>query len=391
MRLVILTSRFPWPLEKGDKLRIYHQLRYLSEHFDIRLISIVDKSPSQEAIDAIKPFCDSIELHTIPVWQRVVSAGYHWLNGMPAQIGYFYSPAVKRKIYQSIIDFQPDRIYCQLIRVSEYVKTLPFVKVLDYMDTFSSGMKRQAKVRKGLKRLFYAREAKLTANYERKVFGYFDETTIISDRDRLDLPLLSKDAVSVIANGIDTSFFQPDGRTPQYDVAFVGNLGYKPNEEAVLTLLDWYRKAKYKGAVSVLIAGARPTPAILAIDEPGWHIAGWMEDIRDAYLDAKLFVAPLTIGSGLQNKLLEAMSCAKPCLTSSLVNDSIGATDGQEMILIDSFQKFQDELNKILDDPIRQKRIGENGRNFVLNHYQWETFNAELTQLIKDAQTKATY
>lgn len=366
-------------------------MKYLANHFEIRLISIVDQPPSTADMAAVKPFCHSIEYHTIPTWQRWVSAGLHSINGKPAQVGYFYSPSVKKKIYESIIDFQPDRIYCQLIRVSEYVKTLPFIKVLDYMDTFSAGMKRQAEIRTGLAHLFYRREAQLTAKYERKVFGYFDETTIISARDRSELPMLSKDSVDVIGNGIDTDFFHPDGRQPKYDIAFVGNLGYKPNEEAVLTLLKWYRQANYKGSVSVLIAGARPTPSILSIKDAGWHIAGWLDDIRDAYLDAKIFVAPLTIGSGLQNKLLEAMSCAKPCLTTTLVNDSIEAVDEKDILLIDTYQKFKEKLDRLLQNEAQQRQIGENGRNFVLNHFQWDKFNSQLTQLIQDARTKATY
>jgi len=391
LKLVVLTSRFPWPIEKGDKLRIYHQLKHLSAHYDILLICVTDEKPTQQDLVALDPFCSEIKSFSIPKWHRYASALYHWIKGQPAQVGYFFSSRVKKEIYKSIIAFEPDRIYCQLIRVSEYVKTLPFVKVLDYMDTFSSGMRRQAEVRSFPSNLFYRREATLTRNYERQVYSYFDETTIISERDKQELPMLSKNLVKVIPNGIDSEYFIPIDDSPSYDLAFVGNLGYKPNEEAVLNLLTWYKAANFDRPVRVLIAGARPTDAVLSIDEKHWTIAGWVDDIRTAYRDAKIFVAPLTIGSGLQNKILEAMSCGLPCVTTEMVNVSIGAADHNEIVIADTPEKWKIAILDLLDSPEKRMEIGENARNFVLNNYQWYKFNSSLNDLIKHAKSKSNF
>ena len=388
MKIVIVTSRFPWPIEKGDKLRIYHQLRHLSQHHEILLISIVDKEPSQVALNHLQQYCTSIEYYLLPKNRRIIQAIYAWINGQPAQVGYFYNSKVKKKIYERIIAFQPERIYCQLVRVSEYVKTLPYVKVLDYMDTFSSGMKRQSEIRSFPYNLFYKRESTLIQRYERSVYSFFDETIIISERDKNELPILSKNLVKVVPNGIDTDYFTPDARVPQYDLVFVGNLGYKPNEQAVLTLLEWYQRSDFHD-VKVLIAGARPTAKLLAIEEKNWTIAGWMDDIRDAYRDAQIFVAPLTTGSGLQNKILEAMSCGLPCVTTSLVNDSVGAQDNADIVVADSQQQFETSVKNLLADKTHRQLIGKNARNFVLNKYQWSEFNTQLEQIIINAKSKA--
>ena len=389
MKLVILTSRFPWPIEKGDKLRIYHQLRFLSIRHEIFLISIVDTPPAAEDLEELNQYCHHIEYFTITKFQRWSSALLSWVNGKPAQVGYFFNSSIKKKIYQEIISYQPDRIYCQLLRMTEYVKTLPFLKVLDYMDSFSSGMRRQAEVRPFPQNILYRTEANLTKAYERYVYSFFDETAIISERDRDELPILSKNLVNVVPNGIDTEYFKPNDQTTEYDLVFVGNLGYKPNEQAVLKLLEWCRMGTFDDPIKVLIAGARPTAKILAIEEPHWEVAGWLDDIRTAYLNAKIFVAPLTTGSGLQNKLLEAMSCSLPCITTSLVNDSIGATDQVDVLLANDVSRFAQVVNELLADDKMRKEIGENARNFVLNNYQWSEFNLKLEEILIHAKSKA--
>ena len=390
MKLVVVTSRFPWPIEKGDKLRIYNQIKHLTQQHEVLLISIVDKLPQDDEIAHLKSLCSEIRLYTIPFAFRLISIVRGFLNGKPAQVSYFFSHRIKKKIYREIIQFQPDRIYCQLIRVSEYVKTLPFIKVLDFMDCFSAGMSRQAAVRKFPMNLFYRHESQLIRNYEREVYSYFDETTIISDRDRSELPLLSKNLVNVISNGIDTNYFIPRATIKEeFDIVFVGNMGYKPNEQAVLKMLEWIRNSELRNKIRVMIAGARPTQKIRSIEEPGWEITGWVDDVRSAYWSAKIFAAPLLTGSGLQNKILEAMASGLPCITTGLVNDSIDAKPNEHILIADNENEFIQQVHLLLNDSARRIEIGENARNFVVNNYKWSEFNTRLENIIIHAKSKA--
>ena len=354
------------------------------------LISLVDEIPSEADRNHLKSLCTDIRFYTIPKGIRLFNILRGFLNGRPAQVSYFFSQGIKRRIYQEIIQYQPDRIFCQLIRVSEYVKTLPFVKTLDFMDCFSAGMHRQARARKFPARVFYNYESKLIRRYEREVYSHFDETTIISARDRDELPLLSKNLVNVIANGIDTDFFVPDQSVKKdIDLAFVGNMGYKPNEQAVLNMLNWLRPSALFQKLNVMIAGARPAASIRAIQYPNWDITGWLDDVRTAYWRARIFAAPLLTGSGLQNKILEAMACGLPCITTSLVNDSIDAEPGVHLFIADTQTEFVNHVETLLADADKRKRIGENARNFVVNNYRWSEFNGQLENIIVNAKSKS--
>ena len=62
MKILVVLSRFPYPLEKGDKLRAYHQIRCLAEHHDLYLAAMHDKPVSDDALNQLKPFCKEIFL-----------------------------------------------------------------------------------------------------------------------------------------------------------------------------------------------------------------------------------------------------------------------------------------------------------------------------------------
>ena len=390
MKLVVLISRFPWPLEKGDKLRIFHQIKDRARRHDVYVFCLAEDEPATDHIEVVEKYASGVRYFRISKWRRMANAFLSLLNGKPAQLGYFLDRKIKKKIRSEIISINPDRVYCQLIRAAEYAKMLPFPKVLDYMDSFSAGMRRQAETRTFPVNLFYRLESLYTRRYEHEVYKYFDESLIISAKDRDELPLISKNSVHVIPNGIDTVFFHPDPEVEKkYDVAFIGNLGYKPNEQAVEKLHEWIEQIEPAKRPSVLIAGARPTARILKLQSDYFHITGWVDDIRQAYNSAKVFAAPLFTGSGLQNKILEAMSCGLACITTSLVNDSIGAKAGKEIVICDDQASFVQALDKLLKHSSYREDIVQAGSQYVKDNFSWDNYNEQLDQLIVNAKMKS--
>ena len=170
MKLLIITPRFPFPLEKGDKLRVFHQLKYLSKYHEIVLISI----SYQDVLDVDKAelykYCQKIYIIKRGLIKNFGQITLGFLQGLPIQTSYFYHPGIKNKIHQIILNEDPDHIYCQLIRVAGYVKDLPFSKSIDFMDCFSLSTMRRAEKSNFLLRLLLKWEAKKVRNYEKSVF-----------------------------------------------------------------------------------------------------------------------------------------------------------------------------------------------------------------------------
>jgi polysaccharide biosynthesis protein PslH len=439
VKILVLTSRFPFPLEKGDKLRIYNQMRELARAgHEIVLIALAETPVSPPFLSELKQFCSrvyALKLTKIAVFSNILR---NILRGpwLPFQVAYFFNSSIKNQIQDIISDEKPDHIYCHLVRMSEYVKDVNLPKTLDFMDAFGAGTQRRAEISNFFLRPLWHFEARLMLNYEKNIAPQFSNLTIISEQDRDRLPI-SATAVTVVGNGVDIDFFSaesvskndleqikrnlevmktafdvnsPDLETinnqldfyenelntedinskyssdliKKYDVCFVGNLGYYSNVEAVRFLVKKIVPLlkKQKPNIKILLAGARPTTEIQYLGDENITVLGWLDDIREAYTYSRILVAPLMHGIGQQNKILEAMAMGVPVVSTSRVNNAIGATPETEILVADTEGSFAEQILKLLQDIDLQNVMSENGRAFVEKNYSWQKATAALEQLI---------
>jgi len=385
MRIFILLSRVPYPIEKGDKLRAYHQLRHLSKDNEIILCALNDLKPDPSAIEALKPYCESIHVINLSKFCILINMLKAFLKGKPLQIGYFYSKKAQKEIDHLIDETSPDHIYCQLVRVTEYVKTKKLPKTLDYQDVFSKGVERRIHTDRFYLRPVLKLEYKRLLKYEEEVFDYFDHKTIISIPDRNLIAHPDRDKISIILNGVDWNFFKPLDIVKEYEIVFTGNMAYPPNVNAAVYLAQKVLPLvhKQKPNAKLMLAGATPHASVVALDSDKIKVTGWVDDIRECYAKAKIFIAPMQIGIGLQNKLLEAMAMRIPCITSQLANNALEAKDGEEILIGYTPEDYAKHILYLLDNEARALELAEKGNNFVKSHYSWEIATGKLESLMK--------
>lgn len=390
MRIFILLSRIPYPLEKGDKLRAYHQIKHLAKSNEIILCALnpTRNINKQKAFSAVQPYCRSINFIDLPWYGRLWNMMLAFFKNLPFQTGYFYNRKASRKIHELIKEYNPDHIYCQLLRTAEYVKNLNIPKTIDYQDVFSFGIKRRIKRSSIFMRPFLNMEYKRLIAYEAILFNAFDNKTIISYPDQQLIQHPEKDKIVVVPNGVDHDFFKPKESTKTIDVVFTGNMAYPPNVDAAGYLINevmplvWDKKPDVK----VMLAGASPDRKVLSLKSDKVTVTGWMDDIRDAYAASKIFIAPMRIGTGLQNKLLEAMSMNLPSITTPLANDALKAKDGEEILIGDSPEDLADKIIFLLSGSDNYKKIADNGLRFVKSNYSWEEATEKLNQIIHNTK-----
>ena len=138
-----------------------------------------------------------------------------------------------------------------------------------------------------------------------------------------------------------------------------------------------------KPDLKVVIAGANPHNKIVALQASGIEITGWVTDIREYYAKARIFIAPMQIGTGLQNKLLEAMAMKVPCITSKLANSALEAKQDIEIMIGNNPEEYAGHIINLLDDEEMLIKIAQKGYDFVLRKYNWEN-PAILLQNIMD-------
>lgn len=380
-KLLVITSRIPYPLEKGDKLRIYHQLKFLSQHFQICLCALNDAAIHPNAESELKKYCSEIHFFSFNKLQIASGVLQAFIKGEPLQVGYFYHSSIQKKLDNVIKNFNPDFIFCQLVRTAKYALNYPQSKTLDYMDALSKGTERRIEHASFWMKWILKTETIRLKYFETKIFNSFNSHCIISEEDKKYISHPNNHKVAIIPNGIDLDFFKPITTDKKYDVVFTGNMSYPPNVKAAKFLAQEIQPL-IKQNVKLHISGAQPSKEVLSLHSNNCEVSGWVDDIRTSYASARLFVAPLHIGTGLQNKILEAMGMKIPCITTSLVNASLGAKQNEEVLIAETAEQFAEKIAYLLLNPQKANEMAEKAYLFVSKKYNWQQSTNELVKLI---------
>ena len=387
MKIFVLLSRIPWPLEKGDKLRAFNQIKSLSRNHEIFLCALNDDASvdKNEAKQRLLPYCKEIEFIDLPKIKILWNLALAFLKGMPIQCGYFYNKNAHSCIHNFIQRVQPDMLYGQLVRVAPYLQKEKCKKTIDYQDVLSYGMKRRMDTASFYKRPIFNMEYKRLQQFERQIFDEFDVKTIISDSDRQLIDHPRRNEILIVPNGVDFEHFTQKDSSKIYDVVFTGNMAYPPNVDAVDYLsreimpIVWQTRPE----TSLCLAGATPAASVKAVANDKITVTGWVDDMRDVYAQSRIFIAPMRIGTGLQNKLLEALAMELPCITSPLANKSLQASENEEILVGKSPQELADAIVRLLNDEDFAQSIALKGNNFVHSHYDWDKTTALLEEAIR--------
>jgi polysaccharide biosynthesis protein PslH len=385
MKLFVLLSRIPYPLEKGDKLRAFHQIKRLSLTHEIVLCCLNDAIVEQSSIDELNKYCSSIHIINLPKYGIIYQVLKAVFSTKPIQVGYFYSRYAQLKINALLYKHNPDKVFCQLIRTSEYLKYYTKAnKTLDYMDVLSKGMERRIEKENILLRPIFKLEYLRLKRYERKIFDYFEQKVIISqqDKDLINHPF--KERINIVANGVDTQYFKKIDTPKTTDLLFTGNMSYPPNVDSAVFLVEKIMPllvTKYPN-ITLTIAGHNPAPAVKRLASANVTITGWVEDLRLCYASSRIFIAPMNIGTGLQNKLLEAMSMHIPCITSSLANNALMATHNESILIGNSPEEYAQHIFSLLENPELANRIATTGNAFVIKGFDWDNNCKQLERII---------
>ncbi len=398
MKLLVVLSRMPYPLEKGDKLRAYHLIKRLAKSHEVYLFCLSDQRTKPEDEAHLRSICKHLQVVHLPLWRILMRMAGAMFSRLPFQVSYFHHGHAQRAMDKVMGTFRPDHVLCQLVRTTEYVrKKHGTAKTLDYMDTLSKGMERRAETAPFHLRAFFKAETKRLIGYENLMLDLFDHQTIISAQDRDLLYHPQRDQVEVIPNGVDTEYFKPAYRPENadvektHDLLFTGNMNYPPNIDSVLYLVHHVLPLVHakRPATNLLIAGVDPDLRVrdLANQHPSVTVTGWVKDIRDSYACARIFVAPMQIGTGLQNKLLEAMAMRIPCVTSGLANNAVGAVPGEAVLIGQDPQDYADHILRLLEHPEERDRLAGNGYRFVHRSFDWDRSAERLDKLMQTAPT----
>lgn len=409
MKILYLVHRIPYPPNKGEKIRSYHQVKYLAELHSLDLVCLVDDPRDLPHIEALQKFCNRVYAHPIqalPCKAKGLSAQF---AGGTLSVGYFHHRAVQKVIDQWLAETDYDGIVCFSSTMAEYVfrsrldehLSKPHL-IMDFCDVDSDKWRQYAEAARAPLKQIYQREHSRMQQYEKRVHQMFDYSVLVSaqEADLFAAQMESRDKIVVIPNGINADFFSPQNGYDSAGIAqakaptivFTGAMNYHVNVDGAL----WFCKEVLplvkvnNPEVSLKIVGSNPTAAVRQLaGQAGIEVTGFVDDIRPYYAMADIFIAPLRMGRGIQNKVLEAMAMERPVVTTSRANAGIRAKSGQHLLVADSAGGFAVAVNELIKSKQVRRQLGRAARNFVVEHFNWEKTLADFAELLAPGISEA--
>ena len=384
------------------RTRPYNLIRNLAAcGHQVSLLTVWSNEQERADLEPLREFCYDVQSVHIPTWRSLVNSLTAVPGYQPLQSVYSWD----QKLVESFNGRSPyDVVHVEHLRGSRYglyLKEHTNVPVVwDSVDCISHLFKQAvAKSKNPIGRLRSQFELGRTERYEGWLLDKFDHVLVTSPVDKRSLlALKSEDShtapISVLQNGVDVDYFTPDPKVKRDPETLVisGKMSYHANISMVMYLVQKIMPLvwKHRADVKLWIVGKDPSREIEALDEhANITVTGTVPDLRPYLRQATIAVTPITYGAGIQNKVLEAMACATPVVTTPQAIAAIEALPGRDLLVAADAKKFAETIVNLLANPVQQKSMGQAARKYVVYHHHWKNIVARLTEIYHTASQRA--
>lgn len=381
LRVLYLCHRLPFPPDKGDKIRAFHQIRALGRRHQMHLLALADHEVPDLA--PLHDLCDRVEVFPIQKSSAYARAALGVLRPRPLTLSFFDSAELERRAAELARSERFDLVVVYSSSMAPYAE--PFLRagvpaVLDMVDVDSAKWGQYSRFASLALRPVYALEARRMQAFEASLAGRFDRIVLATGNETRLLKAFAPSArAATIPNGVDLDFFRPLNlsKTPHPTIVFTGQMDYFANVDGVVHFSREVlpRLRQRFPDLELLIVGRSPAPAVRALDElPGVHVTGAVGDVRPFLDRAWAFVAPLRIAQGVQNKVLEAMAMDLPVVCTDKVFAGLsegGFRHGRDLLAASTDPELEEHLVALLQDAGARARLAEQARQRLAVSYRW--------------------
>lgn len=389
----MLTPYLPYPLYSGGQIRTFNLLKNLSKKHEITLFSFIRQENEKLYIDKLKEYCVDVKVfQKRPPWS-LKSLMLSAMTVYPLVVCMYLMRSLKREIEEAIQREHFDLIHAETFYVMPNIpkskipiilveQTIEFQVYQHYTENINF---------LPLKLLMNFDVAKIRF-WEKRFWNTANRVVAMSYSDkkimRNQVPSLK---VDLVPNGVDTDFFSDKQRirNKRKTILFVGNFKWLQNREAVTILVEkiWKLiKLKLPDA-HLWIVGRFPTREITNLSSKSITISSNVDDIRDAYKNSDVLLAPIYGPGGTRYKILEAMATGLPVVTTKTGIEGLGAKRGIDAIIEEGSESLAAETLRLLSDSKLYRMLAVNGRKLVEKNFNWKS----IAKNLDDIYQKATY
>jgi polysaccharide biosynthesis protein PslH len=393
MRVLFVAPYVPSPI----RVRPYQWIRALARNgHQVRLIAL--RPPEDAWLDdvPVRDCCESVHVFPLTRLRTLRNALGAVPRDLPLQAAYSQHPEFERFVAAEAR--QSDVVHVEHLRGSLLVRRVEGVpRILDAVDSISALFEQTQRQAKSWKHRLMARaDLGRTRRFEAALPRRYDRIIVSSTRDAAAFNELGSASpcggapIVTLPNGVDLEYFRPTLRPcDPATVLFTGKMSYHANEAAVVRLATeimprvWMRRVDAR----LVIAGKDPGARIQQLtNDPRVTVTGYVSDLRPFFASATVVVAPLVYGTGIQNKILEAMACGVPVVASPNACEGLGALDGRDLLIGHSDHELAAAIVEVIKQPDLRTRLASNARQHVADHHDWCVLGRQLSDVYEDAR-----
>lgn len=396
MNILMLTPYLPYPLLSGGQIRTYNLLKHLSRHHHITLFALIKSEKERQQAEPLKKYCQSIHL-----FKR---------SEQPFTVGNILQTAVSRYPFLVIRNLvrevttavetelatQPyDLIHAETFYMMPHLPPTQVPILLVEQTIEYLGYESYAKKASPLLRPLLNLDIGKIKHWEKLYWEQARSLVVMSreDQEFLSTQVSKPDKIQVVANGVDAKWFAqvPKKLPTNPTVLFVGTFKWLPNREAVAYLVKkvWPLIIEQLPQAKLWIVGTAPSTEVLAYQKlPNITVTGNIPDIRTAFSQAHVLLAPVFSGKGTRYKILEAMASATPVVATPTAVEGLGIKSGQHALIGQDAQTLANLTVSLLRDDKLQSKLADRGVNFVKNKFDWSLIAHQLDDVYRQLGTK---
>ena len=388
MRIFYICRRVPFPPDRGDKIAAFNAIRHLAARHEVHVFCLGDDVQDLANISGLQAYAKSVSAAPVDEFTIKLRALAALVTGQPLSVAALNESKLHDAIQKKFTELRPDLIIvysCNMAQFAEHFPNVP--RIMHFGDLDSLKWPQYAERSSIPLNWIYAIEARRLLGYERHIAQIFSHALVHTEIEKHDFErLIPGIPVAVVGNGVDLDYFRSAGEAKKpASMVFTGVMDYRPNIDAVVWFCDEILPIVQMEipAANFTICGSRPALAVRRLAKRrGVRVTGWVADARP-YLDrAEIFVAPLRMARGVQNKLLEALAMGLPCVASTAAWSGTAVADGQGILATDEPREFARHVIDLLGDSDGRAEMARRARAAAVANYRWEVQLACLDQVI---------
>ncbi|HOV91971.1 MAG TPA: glycosyltransferase [Candidatus Kapabacteria bacterium] len=390
MNILFLSARIPYPMIGGDRIKSFHLLQHLAKSHNVTLITFYQGNDNyrefQKVIEDIGVKVYVIPLNPIKATLASIPRLYQL---KPLEIYFYYQNAFKKKIEEYLQSETPDLIISFFMRTAEYVKHLPHKKILIAEDSRILYQSRSAKDSKNIiQKLVRTYEVASLKHYEPHIMNYFDIVTFVTKED-IEFSKKWNPTIryELLTNGTDVEKYIPSDFNLRKNIVFTGKLDLWANDLMIMRIVNNILpiiRQKFPNIRFQIIGAKAPNMIKKLTKLPNIELYENVPDFTPYLQKARVFLHPHLGGSGIQNKVLEAMSAGAPVVTTPSGNQGIYGIHREHLMIGNNDVELAQLAIEILENDELAQKISINGRQHILNTHSWEIIYKNMDDIISE-------